>query len=64
MADYTIAPRNGEYWVQAVEKAGSSRRTIARYKTEAEAVRRLRDLQQRAGLIKPRFGTLPPRVRY
>jgi hypothetical protein len=63
MVDYTIVPRNQSFWLVAVEKDGS-RRTVARFKTEDEAVKRLRDLQEKAGVLKPKFGTLPPRYRY
>jgi hypothetical protein len=63
MVDYTIVPRNNSYWLEAMATDGS-RRTIERFKTEAEAVKRLHDLQENAGVIKPRFGMLPPRDRY
>jgi hypothetical protein len=63
MVDYAIVPRNRGYWLEAIEKDGS-RRTIERFKTEDDAVKRLRDLQEKAGVIRPKFGALHPRDRY
>jgi hypothetical protein len=63
MANYTIVPRGRGYWIEAVDVDGS-RRTIERYGTEEEAVRRLHILQEAVGVVKPKYDPIPPRDRY
>ena len=52
MTQYTIAPRGRGYWIEAVAEDGS-RRPLERYDSEEAAVRRLRMLQEKAGIAPP-----------
>jgi len=63
MVAYTITPRGRGYWIEAVETDGSRRR-ILRYDTENAAVQRLRVLQEKEGVVKPRRDPIPPWNRY
>jgi hypothetical protein len=62
MVAYTIVPRNHGYWLESVADNGSRR--FERFETEDAAVKRLRDLQDKAGIVKPKFGALGQRDRY
>jgi len=61
MTTYTITPRGRGYWIEAVAEDGS-RQSIERFDTEDAAVRRLRALEIKAGIIN-RWNTPTPRVR-
>ena len=63
MSTYTVVPRAGKYWIVKVAEDGS-RQTIERFDIEDAAVRRLRVLQEKAGIVD-RWGTpQPPRRRH
>ena len=55
MVQFTIVPRGRGYWIEAIRNDGS-RQTVERYDTEDAAIRRLRILQEKAGLdrLEPR----------
>jgi hypothetical protein len=59
MVAFTIVPRNHAYWLETVADDGGRR--FERFKTEDEAVKRLRDLRDKAGIVKPKSGTLSQR---
>jgi len=48
--NYAIVPRGRGYWIMASDKEGS--RSIERFGTEDEAVRRLRELQNAADIVE------------
>jgi hypothetical protein len=62
MSTYTIVPRADKYWIVEVDKHGS-RQTIEQFDTEDAAVRRLRVLQEKAGIVDRRNTPSPPRRR-
>jgi len=55
MVQFTIVPRGQGYWIEAIRNDGS-RQSVERYDTEDAAVRRLRILQEKAGIdrLEPR----------
>lgn len=63
MPSYTIVPRGRSYWIEATDKDGS-RWSVQRFDTEEMAVRRLRVLQEREGVVKPKHDPIPPRDRF
>jgi hypothetical protein len=63
MVNYTIVPRGHGYWIEAIDTDGS-RRSVQRFDTEDMAVKRLRVLQEREGVVKPKFDPIPPRDRF
>ena len=50
MNTYTVVPRGGAYWIEAIANDGP-RRLIERFDTEDAAVQRLRALQAEAGIV-------------
>jgi hypothetical protein len=61
MSTYTVVPRAGKYWIVKVAEDGS-RQTIEQFDTEDEAIRRLRVLQKKAGIVDE-WNTPSPRRR-
>jgi len=58
---YTIVPRGRGYWITASDNEGS--RSIERFDTEDEAVRRLRELQNPANAVNRNSIVLQPKKR-
>jgi hypothetical protein len=58
MVEYAIVPRNRGYWIEAIANDGS-RQMLERYDTEDAAVSRLRALQEKAGVTKPKNDPIP-----
>jgi hypothetical protein len=58
MVNYQIVPRGRAYWVEGVGDDGS-RHIAERFNTESEAVRRLHELQEKAGMVKPKRDPIP-----
>ena len=50
IVDYAIVPRNRRYWIEAIAEDGS-RHPIEHFDTEDAAVRRLRELQVKNGIV-------------
>jgi hypothetical protein len=62
MVRYTIVPQGRGYVILANDNNGV-RRPIERFDTEDKAVRRLRELQSKAGMVQDRNNFLHPRKR-
>jgi len=62
VVSYTIVPRGRGYWIEVSDSNGP-RRAIERFDTEDNAVRRLRELQAKAGMVEQRNDFLYPTKR-
>jgi hypothetical protein len=58
MVSYTVTPRGRSYWLEAIDNDGS-RRQVERFDTEDLAVQRLRVLNEKEGVEKPKRDPIP-----
>jgi hypothetical protein len=62
IAAYTIVPRTGKYLIEAIAQDGS-REFVGQFDTEDAAVRRLRVLQAKAGIVDQWNSPTAPKAR-